>query len=114
MHARDSSQGGEDHMHATVRRYEMGAGSRGAGAVKELMRRCQEELVPKVSQVEGFVGYYVLDTSNAVIASVSIFEHQAGAEEGNRLVKEFFKERLRGLLQANPQVTEGEAVVHEP
>ncbi len=101
-------------MYASVKRYEMGVGSRGAGAVKELMRRCQEELVPKVSQVEGFVGYYVVDTGNAIIASVSIFEHKGGADEGNRVVKQFFKERLQGLLQANPQVTEGAVVVHEP
>jgi hypothetical protein len=101
-------------MYATVKRYEMGAGSRGAGAVKELMRRCQEELLPKVGQIDGFVGYYVVDTGNGIIASVSIFDHQAGANEGNDVVKQFFKERLRGLLQANPQVTEGEATVHMP
>jgi hypothetical protein len=101
-------------MYASVKRYELGAGSRGAGAVKELTRRCQEELLPKVSEVDGFVGYYVLDNGNGVIASVSIFEHEGGAEEGNRLAKQFFKERLRGLLQSNPQVTEGVAVVHKP
>jgi hypothetical protein len=101
-------------MHATVRRYELGAGSRGAGAVKEMVRRCHEELLPKVAEVDGFVGYYVVDTGDGVIASVSIFETQASADEGNQLAKQFFKERLRGLLQANPQVTAGEAVVHKP
>jgi hypothetical protein len=29
-------------------------------------------------------------------------------------VKQFYKERLQGLLQANPQVTEGPAIVHQP
>jgi hypothetical protein len=101
-------------MHATVRRYDLGAGSRGMGAVKELTRRCQEELVPNLSGLDGFTAYYVVDTGNGVISSVSVFEHDAGAEEGNELVKHFFKERLRGLLQANPQVTSGEAVVHKP
>jgi hypothetical protein len=101
-------------MYATMRRYDLGAGSRGMGAVKELTRRCEEELVPNLSNVEGFAAYYVVDTGNGVISSVSIFEHQAGAEKGNELVKQFFKERLQGLLQANPQVTEGEAVIHRP
>jgi hypothetical protein len=101
-------------MYATMRRYELGAGSRGMGAVKELTRRCEEELVPNLSDVEGFAAYYVVDTGNGVISSVSIFEHEAGAERGNELVKRFFKERLQGLLQANPQVTEGRAVVHRP
>jgi hypothetical protein len=101
-------------MHATVRRYELGAGSRGMGAVKELTRRCEEELVPRLSGLDGFAAYYMVDTGNGIISSVSIFEHEAGAEEGNELVKQFFKERLQGLLQANPQVTRGEAVVHKP
>jgi hypothetical protein len=101
-------------MHATVRRYELGAGSRGMGALKELTRRCQEELVPNLSGLDGFAAFYVLDPGNGIIASVSGFEHQATADAGNKLIKQFFKERLRGLLQANPQVTEGEAVVHEP
>jgi hypothetical protein len=101
-------------MYATMRRYELGAGSRGMGAVKELTRRCEEELVPNLSNVEGFTAYYVVDPGNGIISSVSIFEHEAGAERGNELVKQFFKERLRGLLQANPQVTQGEAVVHKP
>jgi hypothetical protein len=101
-------------MYATVKRYELGAGSRGAGAVKELMRRCREELLPKLSEEEGFVAYYVVDTGNAVIASVSVFEQEAGAEAGDRIAKQFFKDRLSGLLQANPQVTKGVALVHKP
>jgi hypothetical protein len=101
-------------MHAIVRRYELGAGSRGMGAVKELTRRCQEELVPNLGGLDGFTAYYVVDTGNGIISSVSIFEHEAGAEKGNEVVKLFYRERLQGLLQANPQVTSGEAVVHKP
>jgi hypothetical protein len=101
-------------MYATVKRYELGAGSRGMGAVKELTRRCQDDLAPNLGGLDGFVAYYVIDTGNGIISSVSIFEHEASAEEGNKLVKQFFKERLQGLLQANPQITQGEAVVHNP
>jgi hypothetical protein len=101
-------------MHATVRRYELGAGSRGMGAVKEMTRRCQEELVPRLAELDGFTAYYVVDTGNGIISSVGVFENEAGSEQGNDLVKKFFKERLQGLLQANPQVTSGEAVVHKP
>jgi hypothetical protein len=101
-------------MYATVRRYDMGAGSRGAGAVTELMRRCDEELVPIVSEVEGFNGYYAVDGGDGVIATISIFDHESGAEQANKLAKQFWKEQLSGLLQANPQVTEGTALVHKP
>ena len=101
-------------MYASVRRYELGAGSRGMGAVKELTRRCNEELLPKLSDLDGFKAYYVVDTGNGIISSVSIFENEANAGEGTKLVKQFYKERLQGLLQANPQVTEGPAIVHQP
>jgi heme-degrading monooxygenase HmoA len=101
-------------MYATVRRYELGAGSRGAGTITELMRRCEEDLLPLVEQQDGFAGFYVVDAGNAVIVSVSIFESEAQAEAGNEVVKKFWKERLAGILQANPQVTEGGVPVHKP
>jgi hypothetical protein len=84
------------------------------GAVKELTRRCQEELVPTLAALDGFSAYYVVDTGNGILSSVSVFENEASSEQGNDVVKKFFKERLQGLLQANPQVTSGEAVVHKP
>jgi hypothetical protein len=101
-------------MYATVRRYEMGAGSRGAGAVQELMRKCEEQFLPVISKVEGFVSYYAVDAGDGRIASISIFESEAGADEGNKAVKHFWKEVLSGLLQANPQVTSGAVLAHNP
>jgi hypothetical protein len=101
-------------MYATVRRYEMGAGSRGAGSTRELMRRCEENLVPVVSEVDGFRGYYAIDAGDGIIATISIFDHEGGAEEANKVANQFFKDQLSGLLQANPQVTAGEALVHKP
>lgn len=101
-------------MYASVKRYELGAGSRGAGTITEVMRRCQEELLPKLGEADGFTGFYVIDAGDGIIASVSLFESEAGAEEANQVAKQFFKERLSGLLQANPQVIEGNAPVHRP
>lgn len=101
-------------MYASMRRYELGAGSRGMGSVRELTRRCEEELVPTLAGLDGFNAYYVVDTGNGVISSVSVFDRAETSEEGEKLVKQFFKDRLQGLLQANPQVTHGEAVVHRP
>jgi hypothetical protein len=101
-------------MYVTVRRYQLGAGSRGEGAIRELMHRCDEKLVPVIAKVEGFKGYYVVDSADGIIATISIFDHDAGAEEGNKVAQRFWKESLSGLLQANPQVTSGKALVHKP
>jgi hypothetical protein len=103
-----------EHMYATVRRYQLGAGSRGEGAIREVVHRCDEKLVPVISGVEGFAGYYVVDAGDGIIATISIFDHQAAAEEGNKVAQGFWKENLSGLLQANPQVTSGRALVHKP
>jgi hypothetical protein len=101
-------------MHASVRRYELGAGSRGAGAVRVLMGRLEEGLVPLLSQVPGFVAHYALDTENGIIALVSVFEHEEGSEEADRVVKEWGQENFRNILQQAPQVTSGEVIVHSP
>jgi hypothetical protein len=101
-------------MHVTVRRYQLGAGSRGEGAIRELVHRCDETFMPVISRVEGFAGYYVVDAGDGIIATISIFEHDAAAEEANGAAKRFWKENLSGLLQANPQVTSGKALVHKP
>jgi hypothetical protein len=101
-------------MHGVVRRYEMGSGSRGAAVAEVLGTRIEEGLGPAVSQVPGFVAFYSLDTGDGKIALISIFEHEEGAEEFNRLAKDFAKESLAGLLQAGPQVTAGRVLVHKP
>jgi len=101
-------------MYATVRRYQLGSGSRGEGAIREVVHRCDERLLPVLGGVDGFTGYYVVDAGDGIIATISIFDHQAGAEEGNRVAQQFWKENLAGLLQANPQVTSGRALVHKP
>jgi hypothetical protein len=101
-------------MHGVVRRYEMGSGSRGSRVAEVLGTRIEEDLGPAVSEVPGFVAFYSLDTGDGKIALISIFEHEEGAEEFNRLAKDFAKDRLAGLLQAGPQVTAGRVLVHKP
>jgi hypothetical protein len=100
-------------MYATVRRYQLGAGSRGEGAIREVVHRCDQKLVPVISGVKGFAGYYVLDAGEGIIATISIFADEAAAEEGNKVAQQFWKVNLSGLLQANPQVTSGRALVHK-
>jgi hypothetical protein len=38
-----------------------------------------------ISKAPGFVDYYVVDAVNDVVASVSVFQDQAGAEESSRM-----------------------------
>ena len=101
-------------MYASVRRYELGAGSRGAGAVTVLVNRIEEGLAPTLAGLPGFIASYVLDTGDGVVAVVNIFENRQGVEEAGRVTQEWGKLNLRNLLQQAPQVTSGEVRVHRP
>ena len=95
-------------MYVSVRRYEMDAET-----VDELMRRVEEGFVPIISNAPGFIAYYALDAGEGVVASISIFTDQAGAEESNRMAVDYVKENLAALLQFLPEITAGEVKVHK-
>jgi hypothetical protein len=96
-------------MHVSVRRYVTDPRS-----VNEVMRRIGEEFVPIISKAPGFLNYHVLDVGNGVLASISMFENKAGAEESNRLAADWVK-TLGSLLPNPPQITAGDVVVeHHP
>ena len=54
-----------------------------------------------------------LDAGEGVVASISIFTDQAGAEESNRMAVDYVKENLAALLQFLPEITAGEVKVHK-
>src|SRR5262245_12757107 len=90
-------------MYTSIRRYQIDP-----NRVDELIRRVEEGFVPRISQAPGFVGYYVIDGGNGVVASVSVFEDQAGAEESNRVAADWVRENLAALLPNPPTITAGE------
>jgi hypothetical protein len=94
-------------MHASIRRYE-GVDS---ASVEEIIRRAGEGFVPIVSGVAGFVGYYIVDAGDGVLATISVFESEAAAEESNRAAASWVKENLAGLVPSPPQITAGEVRV---
>ena len=95
-------------MYASVRRYETDPGS-----VDELMRRVEEGFVPIVSKAPGFIAYYALDAGDGVVASINIFEDQAGAEESDRRAADWVKENVASLLPNPPEATAGDVRVHK-
>ena len=50
-------------MHATIRRYEGVDQNR----TEELTQKVGETLVPKLSQLEGFSEYYLIETGNGIM-----------------------------------------------
>jgi len=94
-------------MYAAVRRYE------GVTDPKEVRRHVEEEFLPLISEMPGFVAYYVVDAGEGVMVSTSVFEHQAAEEESSWRAGEFVAKHIAPLVPNPPQITAGEVVAHK-
>jgi hypothetical protein len=94
-------------MYVAVRRYE---GVRDSQKVAQLV---EEDFVPIISQMPGFVAYYCVDAGDGVMVSTSVFEHKDAEEQSTFVAGEFTVEDLGPLSPNPPQVTAGEVVVYK-
>ncbi|MFZ0929469.1 MAG: hypothetical protein WAN11_12760, partial [Syntrophobacteraceae bacterium] len=90
-----------------IRRYE------GSTDVKEVVRKVNEGLVPLISQHQGFIAYYAVDSGGGVATSISVFLNQAAAEESHKKASDWVRQNLASLLPKPPQVTAGEVVAYK-
>src|SRR5689334_4647941 len=96
-------------MYTSVRRYNM----TNAETVEEITRRVGEGFVPIISGTPGFIAYSVVDAGNGVIASISTFADQAGAEEASRRAADWVKHNLAHVIPDPPQVTAGTVTLYK-
>jgi heme-degrading monooxygenase HmoA len=84
-------------------------------SIDEVVRRVQEDLVPLIRDMRGFVSYFILLPSEREqdIVSVSIFEDQQSAEESNRKAAEWVVQNLSALRRPTPEFAGGRGVVYE-
>ncbi len=76
----------------------------------EITRLVQEEFVPLVSSIDGFVAYYLLDAGDGVMCSTSVFQDRAGAEASDEKAAAWARDRLADVVFDAPAITEGEVV----
>jgi hypothetical protein len=97
-------------MHATIRTYEGVDQNR----TDELTKKVGESLVPKLSKLEGFSDYYLIEAGNGVMTSVGIFDTMTHASESTRVAADWIREEnLESALPNAPKVTEGEIIAHK-
>ena len=97
-------------MHATVRRYE------GIDQTKkdELTRKVGESLMPTLSKLPGFNGYFLIESGNGVFTSVGLFDTSAEGDESTRVAANWLRdEQLEAILPNPPKVTAGEVIAHK-
>ena len=94
-------------MHATVRRYEGVDASR----TDELTKLVNETLIPRLSKLPGFDGYFLIEAGNGVMTSVDLFDTSAHADESTRLASSWVRdEKLESALPNSPKITIGEVI----
>ena len=97
-------------MHATIRRYEGVDQSR----TDELIKKVDETLVPRLSNLPGFEGYYLIEAGNGVMSSIGLFDNSAQADESTRVVANWVREeKLETALPNPPKITDGEVILHK-
>jgi hypothetical protein len=83
-----------------------------AGLAEELARRIKEGAIPIISNVPGFMAYYVVYAPDDTVVSISIFNNYEGAEESNKRVLTWIEQDLAPLLAGPAVALAGPVIVH--
>ena len=94
-------------MYASIRQYQV------AGSVDEVIRGINEGFLPLIKDAQGFHAYYALDAGVGRLATVSVFEDLASAEESARMAADWIGRNMASLLPNPPEVVQGEVGAHE-
>jgi len=82
------------------------------GTAEELARRIKEGAIPIISDVEGFMAYYVVYAPDDTVTAISIFNNHASAEEANRRAIAWIEQDLAPLLEGKATAVAGPVIVH--
>ena len=94
-------------MHATIRSYHGVDQTR----TTELTAKVNQSLVPKLSELPGFAGYYLVDAGNGIFTSFGLFETREQGEESTKLVARWIRdEKLETMMPNEPKIASGKVV----
>jgi quinol monooxygenase YgiN len=91
-------------MHIVVRHY------KGSAKLMDELADRQSDIEELIRDVPGFVSYYLIRTDGGG-ASISVYEHKAGADESVRRAAAYIKENLDGVAAGPPEIIEGETFI---
>jgi hypothetical protein len=80
---------------------------------REVTRLVQQEFVPIVKDLPGFIGYYLVDAGDGKIASITVCDEREDVEESTKRAAEWVRDRLSALITSGPEVIMGDTVVSE-
>src|SRR5215210_2129745 len=91
-------------MHAAVRRYRV-------RDIDALVSKVEEEFAGQIKEIDGFVGYYVIDGDDGTAVSVTVGETAQAVAESTRLAGDWVRENAAELVEGKPEVTVGKVRV---
>lgn len=94
-------------MYAAIRQ-----GKARAGRAEELAGRIKEGVIPIVSDVPGFMAYYVVYAPDDTVTAISIFDKVEAAEEWNKRAVAWIDQNLGPLLTGPVSAVAGPVIVH--
>lgn len=96
-------------MHATIRRYDGIDVTR----INDVVGKVNDTLVPKLRELPGFAGYYLIEGSSGVLSSLGLFETSEQADQSTMLVSKWITdEKLDSAMPNPPKITSGKVVAH--
>src|SRR5579884_4215828 len=96
-------------LYATIRRYEATDQTR----TSELIKKAEDSLLPRLSQLPGFNAYSLIEAGDGVITSVGFFDTAEHAEESTRVASNWVRqENFDKALPNSPKITNGQVVAH--
>ena len=97
-------------MFATIRRYD----AIDQEHVGDLVKKVDESLMPALSELPGFSGYYFIDAGNGIMSSIGFFDTAEQADDSARVAATWVREqKLETIVPNEPTVTTGAGVVQK-
>jgi quinol monooxygenase YgiN len=83
-----------------------------SGTADELAARVKRGAIPIISNVPGFLGYYVVYSPDDTVTAISVFNSVEGAQESNERALDWIDKNLGPLLVESVTATAGPVIAH--
>ena len=83
------------------------------GKMQEIVGILNQEYVPTIKQVPGFVAFYASQTAEDQITTITIFENEEGAQESTRQAHAIVAGSLAPLMTSTIDADHGEVFIAE-
>ncbi|HEX5409588.1 MAG TPA: hypothetical protein VFW89_07465 [Gemmatimonadaceae bacterium] len=94
-------------MYTVIRHYTVTSGS-----VDDALKQVEAGFVPIVQRIKGFDAYYALKTGDGGLATVSVFETEAGCTESTTAAANWLQSNTPDFTTDAPRIIAGETVIH--